>query len=229
MVASTVTVTSTTRRTFAPDVTNVSININGEHDTREECAREFNERYEAVCRALLGIGVDADAITTENFSVSMRQRALYLPYENGGGYYWCKQVADGYDYYGNLMVKVAADAELVGKVWVALNDCGDGVTFNISYDLKDHDAARTTLMTDAVAEALAKARVLAAGAGREVGEVCRISFGSDLATFATPREYGMRSAKMFAMAEDSAMGEAPALTPRAIEIACEVHVECELV
>ena len=230
-VPATIRVTSTTRRTFTPDVANVSVSINGEHDAREECVAEFNERYEMVCRALLAAGVDADAITTENFSVSMRQRALYLPYENGGGYYWCKQVADGYDYYGNLMVKVAADAELVGKVWVALNDCGDGVTFNISYDLKDHDAACTSLMGDAVKEALAKASALAAGAGREVGEVLGISFGSDLSRFDTPREYGIRSAKMFAMAEEccDAGAGAPSLTPRSIEIACDVQVECALV
>ena len=231
MAASTVTVTSTTRRTFTPDIARVSVSINGEHDTREECTEEFNERYEAVCRGLLAAGVAADAITTENFYTGMRQRALYLPYENGGGYYWCKQVADGYDYHGQLAVKVAADAELTGRIWVALNDCGDGVTFNISYDIDDTDAARTQLMGDAVAEAVRKARILAAGAGKEVGEVCRISFGSDLTSFARPMEYGVRGAKAFAIAEEccDAGGGAPALTPRNIEIACEVHVECELV
>ena len=227
--ANIVAVSSTTRRNFTPDIARVDVTISGDHDTREACLEEFNTRYEAVCRGLLGAGVDADAITTEHFFVNMRQRALYLPYEHGGGYYWCKQVADGYEYNGQLSIKAPADAELVGRIWLALNDCGDGVTFNISYDLANPDAARTELMSAAVEEALAKARILASGAGRTIGETLRISFGSDLASFARPMEYGVRNAKMFTMAEDCAAGSAPSLTPRNIEIACDVHVECALV
>ena len=222
-------VTSTTKRTFAPDVARVAIGIQGEHDTREACTAEFNERYEAVCRGLLGAGVEASAITTENFHVTMRQQSLYLPWEHGGGYYWCKNVADGYEYRGDLQVKLPADPDLVGGVWIALNDCGEGVTFTITYGLADTDAARTELMGRAVEEALAKARALAAGTGKDVGEVRTISFGSDFGGMPAPMEYGVRSAKMFAMAEDCADGGAPSLEPRAIEISCQVSVACRLV
>ena len=39
-------------------------------------------------------------------------------------------------------------------MWIALNDCSEGVTFTITYGLADADAARTTLMGQAVEEAL---------------------------------------------------------------------------
>lgn len=221
-------VASTTRRKFAPDVARVSVSIGGEHDTKEACTEEFNERYGRVCEALIGAGVAAEAITTENFAVHMRQESLYLPYEHGGGYYWCKNVPDGYEYDGRLSVKLAADADLVGRVWVALSDCGEGITFRISYDVDDRDAAEQALMEDAVREALLKARTLARGAGKELGEVRAINFGTDFSEFDMPREYGVLEARAMKCMSADAGGGAPSLQPRDIEIACEVSIECEL-
>ncbi len=220
-------VRSSLTKEFMPDVALVSITIQGENAEKDACTTEFNQRYDTTVKALAAAGVAEEKVKTESFTINVRQRSLYLPYDNGGGYYYSKSVPDGYNYYASLEVKVAAQAEAVAKIWSALSDCGEGITFSVDYDIDDEDAAKTSLMADAVREAIAKANALAAGAGKTVGEVRAISFGTDLGEYERPREYGIAMAKsMRAMGYDNSA--APTINPEPIELSCEVTVECLL-
>ena len=97
----------------------------------------------------------------------------YESYKEKGVY---KQRLTGYRYEHRMMVEFESDNERLGKILYALAHCPLKPEFNISFTVKDPEAAKNELLGSAVRDAMNKASVLGQAAGVSLKEILNIDY-----------------------------------------------------
>lgn len=149
---------------FPIDTIHVAINLEGRKDTKEECTSEYNRLLEAIKDSLEDAGIPRDEIKNGSYRVSTHTERLYVKDEDGD-YYVAASELRGYEYSASMTLERPYSDDEAKRIWIALVECGDDVEFYIRFNLADEDAARSTLLAEAVAEGHKRADVLAAAAG----------------------------------------------------------------
>lgn len=163
-------------REIPVDTISVSIDLQGTHETRSECTEEYNVLLKEVREALVGAGIPADEIKNDDFRITPHTEELYKKDEYGD-YYIATEAVRGYEYTAGMSLKVPfADLDDAKAIWAALTGCGEAVTFTIVFCLADEDAAKCSLLADAVAEGRRRADILAAAAGAHVTGIHTIDY-----------------------------------------------------
>ena len=141
-----------------PDITRITMTLEGVYPDYGETLRHSSEDTEALKDVLSGFGFARTDLKTLNFSVdteyeSYREREVY------------KQRFIGYRFQHMLKVEFPSDNERLGRILYALANCAVSPEFRLSYTVSDPEAAKNELLAKAVGDAKEKASVLARSAG----------------------------------------------------------------
>ena len=141
-----------------PDMTRISISLEGTYLEYRETLRHSSENTEALKDLLTAHGFERTDLKTLDFSVDTE----YESYKEHGTY---KQRFVGYKYRHLLKVEFDSDNKRLGKILYALAHSPVKPEFRISYTVKNQEAAKNLLLGKAVSDAKEKADVLTKAAG----------------------------------------------------------------
>ena len=153
-----------------PDMTRISMSLEGLCKDYNETLRLSSEDAETLKDILSGFGFERSDLKTLNFSVDTE----YESYKDRDGTY--KQRFTGYRYRHMLKVEFDSDNERLGKILYALVNGKVRPEFRISYTVKDPEATKNTLLGKAVKDAREKASVLTEAAGISLKDIQSIDY-----------------------------------------------------
>ena len=143
-----------------PDMTRITMTLNGIHKEYGETLRRSSEDTEALKDVLSGFGFERSDLKTLSFSIDTEYESYH---DKKSDEY--KQRFVGYRFIHILKVEFDSDNDRLGKLLYALANCAVRPEFRISYTVKDREAAKNLLLGKAVADAKEKAVVLAQAGG----------------------------------------------------------------
>ena len=185
-------------------------------ETRERVAADARTRsaeaMTAVQQALRGAGVPADAIRTTGYSLNPE-----MEWNNGRG------TVRGYVVRNSLEVRVDNLDKLSDVIDAANSSKSTAISISgPRFDLKNTQEAEAEALRTAVQSAMARARAIAAGAGRTLGAIVRVDDQNVSSQPPTPMPYAMRTVAGAAEATPTP------ITPGEIEVRALVMVTFEL-
>ncbi len=181
----TVTVTASAEVSAVPDMARVSAGVTTEADTAREALARNSEVMRKVIAGLKGLGIDAKDIGTSALQVDPR----YTNPKDGqpariSGYRVSNQVS-----------VVQRDLAKLGEVLDQLVTLGANQIGGLSFEVSKAETLKDAARTEALANALRRAKLYAVAAGAKVGAVLTIS--EDTAVLApSPRPVMMGRASM---------------------------------
>ena len=165
----TIRVTGKGRINVKPDMTRITLSLEGSYPEYGETLRRSSQDTERLKDLLAGFGFERSDLKTLNFSVDTE----YENYKDKGTY---RQRFVGYKFSHMMKVEFASDNERLGKVLYALANCDVKPEFRLSYTVKDPEAAKNELLGRAVSDAGEKALVLSKAAGVTLKEIQSIDY-----------------------------------------------------
>ena len=161
-----ITVSGTGETQVSADTAVVTLGVSARDKDVLKAQQKVNEVIAAIREKLTGSGIPEENINTDYMNI-------YAIYDYEGD---VEQV-QAYSASSTLAVKVT-DMELVGKVIDEAFAAGANTLNGISFSASDTKEAREQSLRDAVADARAKAEVLAEAAGMKITGIEEISEGS---------------------------------------------------
>ena len=152
-----------------PDVTRITLSLEGLYPEYGETLRRSSEDTERLKDLLAGFGFARSELKTLNFSVDTE----YESYKDKGAY---KQRFVGYRFRHLMKVEFDSDNDRLGRVLYALAHCPVKPEFRLSYTVKDPEAAKNELLGKAVTDAREKASVLTRAAGVALKDLQSIDY-----------------------------------------------------
>lgn len=152
-----------------PDMTRITLTLEDVYLKYEETLRHSAQDTDQLRDALLPHGFGREELKTLSFRVDPQ----YESYKSGGAF---KKRLIGYKFRHVMKVEFASDNDRLGKVIYALANCPSKPEFQISYTVKDQEAAKNKLLGKAVKDAMEKADVLSAAAGVKCKDIRSIDY-----------------------------------------------------
>ena len=152
-----------------PDMTRITMSMEGIHPEYGEALRRSSEDTESLKDLLCTFGFERSDLKTLSFNVETE----YESYQYKDTY---KTRFAGYKYNHRLKVEFASDNVRLGKILYALANCKVKPEFRLSYTVRDPEAAKNELLGKAVTDAKEKAAVLANAAGVMLKEIQTIDY-----------------------------------------------------
>jgi len=152
-----------------PDMTRITLSLEGTYPEYGEALRRSSQDTEQLKDLLTGFGFERSDLKTLNFHVDTE----YESYKDRGAY---KQRFVGYKYHHAMKVEFESDNERLGKVLYALAHCPVQPEFQLSYTVKDPEAAKNELLGKAVTDARVKAAVLTQAACVSLKDIQSIDY-----------------------------------------------------
>ena len=207
----TITVTGAGSMTLKRDQATTNLSVTAAADRAADAMSQSTATYNAVRRAILDLGIKADALTTTG--VSLYPEWDYSKTANGG-----KPFISGYRAY--MSVQVTSTILNSAKVLdAAVTTGGDAVSIGgISFDVADPEAVSDASRVRAVANAKAKAKDYVEALGQHVGRAIKI-----VETGAV-----IPSPIYSSMAKNAAAGEAIDVDPGTQKVTSSVSITFEL-
>ena len=153
-----------------PDMTRITMTLEGLYKEYGETLRRSSEDTEALKDVLSGFGFERSDLKTLSFGVDTE----YESYRDKNNDF--RQRFVGYRSEHVLKVEFASDNERLGAVLYALAHCAVRPEFRISYTVKDPEAVKNTLLGRAVTDAKEKAAVLSQAGGVTLGDIQSIDY-----------------------------------------------------
>lgn len=178
------TVSAEGRVDAAPDMALVSLGVTTMGKTAAEALAQNNTQVAALLAALETLGIEARDIQTSGLSLNP---VFDAPDRNGG-----RQEITGYQVSNMVTVRVRALDQL-GTVLDQMVKEGANQLNGLSFALSEPEPLQDEARARAVAEALRRARLLAAAAGVDLGRIVTISEGG---SYQNPQPMFAREAAM---------------------------------
>ena len=167
----TIRVTGTARTALRPDVTVVTMTLQGTEPEYSKALNRASREAETLRGVLERLSFQREELKTLSFHVN----AEYEGYEESG--VW-KQRFTGYRFEHMLKVSFDSENERLGEVLTALADSAVSPTLQLSYAVKDPESVKKTLLTEAVTDAREKAQILAEASGTKLKELQSVDYSS---------------------------------------------------
>ena len=164
-----------------PDLASISTGVTSEGETAREALSANTGAMKAVIDGLKSAGIDARDIQTANFSVSPR----YQHFKNRQ-----PPVITGYTVTNSVHI-IVRDLKELGNILDKVVTLGANQIGGIQFDVSNSDELKDAARKQAVENAFRKAKLYAAAAGTEVGDVLKITEESH---HYSPRRAMMRTA-----------------------------------
>ena len=152
-----------------PDMTRITITLEGIHKDYAKTLRQSSGDTEELKTLLTQFGFERTDLKTLSFSVDAQHESYKVKDE------WKRRFL-GYKYSHVMKVEFESDKLRLGKILYALANCPLNPEFRLSYTVKDPEAAKNELLGKAVRDAIAKAGVLTAAAGQKLGGMQSIDY-----------------------------------------------------
>ena len=156
-----------------PDMTRVTIELEGTYKDYAKTLRRSSEDTEAIKDLLAPFGFERTDLKTLSFGVETEYESYQ---ERRGDRTEYKRRFVGYKYTHRMKVEFESDNDRLGKILYALTTCPLDPEFSLSYTVKDPEAAKNLLLDKAVKDAIAKVGVLAGAAGQKLGEIQNMDY-----------------------------------------------------
>ena len=154
----TIRVTGTAQLSLRPDVTVVTMTLQGAEPEYSAALNRASREAETLRDVLERLHFEREELKTLSFHVN----AEYEGYEEAG--VW-KQRFTGYRFEHMLKVSFDSENERLGAVLTALADSAVSPMLQLSFTVKDPETAKKALLSQAVADAREKALLLAEASG----------------------------------------------------------------
>ncbi len=165
----TIRVTGRGRIKVRPDMTRITLSLEGQYPDYGETLRRSSEDSDKIRDLLAGFGFDRSDLKTLSFGVDTE----YESYQYKGTY---RQRFVGYRFRHLMKVEFDSDNDRLGKVLYALANCPVSPEFRISYTVRDPEAVKNELLGKAVKDAKGKASVLTQAAGAALKDIQSIDY-----------------------------------------------------
>ena len=152
-----------------PDMTRITVSLEGTHTEYGKTLRQSSEDTECLKDLLAEFGFEREDLKTLNFNVE----TVYESYKVRDIY---KRRFIGYKFRHMMKVEFESDNTRLGKVLYALAHCPLKPEFQLSYTVKDPEAAKNELLGRAVTDATEKADVLTRAAGVKLKGIQSIDY-----------------------------------------------------
>ncbi len=156
-----------------PDMTVITMDLEGMYPNYDETLRHSSEDTEVLKTVLEQFGFERTDLKTLNFDVDTKYES-YEERHMGRKEY--KRRLVGYKFTHSLKVEFASDNDRLGKILYALANCSVRPELRISYTVKDQEAAKNEMLAKAIADAKGKAAVLANAAGVALRDIQSIDY-----------------------------------------------------
>lgn len=160
----TIRVTGTAQLSLRPDVTVVTMTLQGAEPEYSAALNRASREAETLRDVLERLHFEREELKTLSFHVN----AEYEGYEESG--VW-KQRFTGYRFEHMLKVSFDSENERLGEVLTALADSAVSPMLQLSFTVKDPETAKKALLSQAVADAREKALLLAEASGAKLKEL----------------------------------------------------------
>jgi len=156
-----------------PDMTRITITLEGMYPSYNETLKLSSEATEKLKDLLVTFGFERTDLKTLSFGVETK----YEHYEEKvRGRTEYKTRFAGYTYAHRMKVEFDSDNDRLGKILYALANSSLNPEFRLSYTVKDPEAAKNELLDKAVQDAVAKAGVLTRAANQRLGDIQSIDY-----------------------------------------------------
>jgi uncharacterized protein len=178
----TITVSASGTAEAAPDRARITSGVSTEADTAREALTKNSETMSRIIDELKGKGIDAKDIQTASFNVEP-----VMDYSKDGQ----APKLRGYRV-SNQVIVLVRKLDQLGEVLDNVVGAGANQIQGLAFEVSKEDTLKDDARKEAVANALRRAKLLAAAAGAEVGGVLQIS---EETTSSGPVMYAPRLAK----------------------------------
>lgn len=158
-----ISVSATASMEVAPDIANISFDVNGKGSNASEAATASASKMDNVRRLLLSCNLTREDIITTSYTI-------YPELDNKGK-------TKGYIARNSLAIKVK-DISRVGTVIDKLSSAGIDSINNVSFDVANKSLYRNKLLAQAVEKAHQEAAVVANAGGCSLGRLLSASINS---------------------------------------------------
>lgn len=172
------TVTGVGKTSETPDTVEIDFTLSVINQDYAACNAQSAVAFESLRQAVYRAGLQPDTLRTASFRLSAR-------YEHKGG----EKVFVGYECAHRLVLRFALDIPLLDAVMAELGDSGAYADFSVRFMLYDDRAVKNNLLQAAVADAAEKAATIASAAGKRLGDVVSITYGSGEPNLYSHTEY----------------------------------------
>ena len=152
-----------------PDMTRITITLEGLYKDYSETLRRSSEDTEKLKELLKKYGFERTDLKTLSFDVDTE----YESYKEKDTW---KQRFLGYRYRHLLKVEFDSDNDRLGRILYGLANSELNPEFRMSYTVKDSESAKNALLSKAVADAKEKAKVLSEAAGTVLKDIQSIDY-----------------------------------------------------
>ena len=152
-----------------PDITRITITLEGKGFDYEETLKMSSDETEQLKKTLEPLGFSRADLKTLSFDVETVYESYKVKDE------W-KRRFDGYKFTHVLKVEFESDNRRLGQILYMLANCCLQPEFRLSYTVKDPEAVKNELLGKAVQDAIAKAGVLSSAAGVKLGEIQSVDY-----------------------------------------------------
>jgi uncharacterized protein len=209
------------KRKVTLDTAKINLGVVLKDKTPVEVQKKATERYEKAIGAIKDLGIKAEDIQTQNYSVS-------------SVYKWESNEIEGYEIRLSLVVIVRdtkPESELLSRVINAATESGFNSVNSMEFYLEDIERVQDELKEEAIADAKARAERESKLAGLKIGKVINMNSYNPSPYF----DYGYRSYEGMDMVANSQLGmeemvEMPAIQiqPGQTEIEVTVNIQYEI-
>lgn len=164
----TITVSASADVSAEPDIARINSGVTAEADTAREALARNSEQMRKVIAALKAKGVEPKDIQTSSFRLEPKYSQAKDRAPSIAGYRVVNQV--------HVTVR---DLAKLGEMLDELVGAGANQMNGLDFEVTKADSLKDTARSQAVANALRRAKLLAAAAGAEIGEVLTIAEDGD--------------------------------------------------
>ena len=173
--------------TLAADTASLQIGVNTRKDTVQEAQVENTELINAVIAAIRQLGIGEKDIVTSQFNV---HSGYDYSYDTAG-----KEVRTAYYQVDNMLSVTIRDLSQIGAVLDAAMAAGANTTYGISFSSTQENEAYQKALARAVEDAAKKAQVLAAAAGKKLGDLILMDASQGSYYYGISNVYDAKSAE----------------------------------
>ncbi|MBQ1690930.1 MAG: SIMPL domain-containing protein [Firmicutes bacterium] len=202
-----------------PDMTRIYVTLSQLSKEYGETLKGSSEATEKLKDLLEGYGFKRQDLKTLAFDVNTE----YEGYEEKGVY---KQRFAGYRYRHEMKVEFDSDNELLGRILYGLANSDLNPEIRLGYTVRDREAAKNQLLSQAVRDAKDKALVLTQAAGVKLKDIVTMDYSIGEADFEARPMRNMMMAK--AAVSDEAYGYSMDIQPDDIQVTDTVTVVWEI-
>ncbi len=175
------------RISAVPDLIRLPITLTGVKASYEEATELSTTTTDLLMAAFAEQGFRKADLKTTWFSVDSKYDGVH---DERGEY---RNIFIGYEFNHQLVIEFEADNTLISRALLALASSGTNAEFRVIYTLKNPEAAKNELLSEAIKDCKAKAEQLARAAGVRLGEITLIDYSWDDLPFSVEPMKSMRA------------------------------------